>query len=65
MLPALRCPTLVLTGRDDSWSHPAQHEAMRAAIPNAGLTIIEHCGHMCTLEQPQAVSAALAGWLQR
>ena len=57
-------PTLVLTGRDDGWSGPAQHEAMAAAIPHVQLVIVEHCGHMCTLEQPQAVSAALAGWLR-
>jgi pimeloyl-ACP methyl ester carboxylesterase len=65
LLPTIQCPTLVLTGRDDSWSGPAQHEAMAAAIPGAQLVIVEHCGHMCTLEQPQAVSSALAGWLGR
>jgi len=64
LLPAIQCPTLVLTGRDDSWSGPAQHEAMAAAIPHAQLVIVEHSGHMCTMERPQAVSAALAGWLQ-
>jgi pimeloyl-ACP methyl ester carboxylesterase len=63
LLPTLTCPTLVLCGREDTWSTPAQHEAMRDAIPNASLSIIEHCGHMCTLEQPQAVSEALAAWL--
>ena len=41
------------------------YHAMAAAIPGATLTIVEHCGHMCTLEQPQAVSAALAGGLAR
>jgi pimeloyl-ACP methyl ester carboxylesterase len=65
LLPTIQCPTLVLTGREDSWSGPAQHEAMAAAIPGAELVIVEHSGHMCTLEQPQAVSDALAGWLRR
>jgi len=65
LLPTLQCPTLVLTGRQDSWSGPAQHEAMAAAIPNATLAIIEHSGHMCTMEQPQAVSEALGTWLRR
>lgn len=65
LLPTMACPTLVLTGREDAWSGPAQHEAMAAAIPNAMLAIIEHCGHMCTMEQPQAVNEALAAWLQR
>jgi pimeloyl-ACP methyl ester carboxylesterase len=65
LLPGIQCPTLVLTGRDDSWSGPAQHEAMAAAIPGAQLVIVEHCGHMCTMEQPHAVNAALSAWLQR
>jgi pimeloyl-ACP methyl ester carboxylesterase len=65
LLPTVQCPTLVLTGRDDAWSGPAQHQTMAAAIPGARLVIVEHCGHMCTLEQPQAVSAALAAWLRR
>lgn len=65
LLPGITCPTLVLTGRQDAWSGPAQHEAMAAAIPNAQLVIVEDSGHMTTLEQPQVVSAALANWLRR
>jgi pimeloyl-ACP methyl ester carboxylesterase len=65
LLPTIPCPTLVLTGRDDTWSGPAQHEAMAAAIPGAQLVIVEQCGHMCTMEQPQAVNEALAAWLRR
>lgn len=64
LLPGITCPTLVLTGRQDAWSGPSQHEAMAAAIPRAQLVIVEDSGHMCTMEQPQAVSAALAAWLQ-
>jgi pimeloyl-ACP methyl ester carboxylesterase len=65
VLPTIQCPTLVLCGREDAWSPPAQHEAMQAAIPNASLCIVEHCGHMCTMEQPQALNEALALWLGR
>jgi pimeloyl-ACP methyl ester carboxylesterase len=65
LLPTISCPTLVLCGREDSWSPPAQHERMRDAIANAELCVIERCGHMSTLEQPQAVNDALAAWLQR
>jgi pimeloyl-ACP methyl ester carboxylesterase len=65
LLPGITCPTLVLTGRQDAWSGPAQHEAMAAAIPGAQLVIVEDSGHMTTMEQPQAVSAAMAAWLRR
>jgi pimeloyl-ACP methyl ester carboxylesterase len=65
LLPGITCSTLVLTGRQDAWASPAQHEAMAAAIPGAQLVIVENSGHMTTMEQPQAVSAALAAWLRR
>jgi pimeloyl-ACP methyl ester carboxylesterase len=65
LLPGITCPTLILCGREDTWSPPAQHETMHAAVPDAELCIIEHCGHMSTLEQPQAVNAAFLRWLAR
>ena len=63
LLPTISCPTLVLCGREDSWSPPEQHAAMHAAIPGSDLVIIEQCGHMCTLEQSPAVNEALMAWL--
>lgn len=63
MLPRITCPTLLLCGRDDLWSPLARHEDMQRLIPGARLEVIEASGHMTTMEQPQAVSAALAGWL--
>ena len=63
LLPTISCPTLVLTGREDLWSPPEQHERMAAAIAGAQLCIVETCGHMSTLEQAEAVTAALQQWL--
>jgi pimeloyl-ACP methyl ester carboxylesterase len=67
LLPQVQCPVLVLCGRQDTWSTVAQHEAIaglvRQAQVDAPLVVVEDCGHMCTLEQPGAVSAALADWL--
>lgn len=62
-LLAIDCPTLVLCGRQDSWSPLSQHLQMAAIIRGARLRIIEDSGHMSTLEQPQAVTAALVEWL--
>jgi len=64
-LPRIACPTLVLVGRQDGWSPVPQHEEMARRIPDAELVVIEDSGHMVTVEQPEAVTAALAGWLQR
>ncbi|MES2980582.1 MAG: alpha/beta hydrolase [Pseudomonadota bacterium] len=63
LLPTIACPALVLCGREDAWSPPAQHVAMHEAIPRSELVIVEQCGHMCTMEQPDAINAALAKWL--
>lgn len=65
LLARIACPTTLICGRDDHWSPLARHEAMQAAIPGATLSVIERSGHMSTMEQPEAVSAALAEWLAR
>jgi len=64
VLAGLRCPTLIACGRQDAWSPLARHEQMCALAPVARLAVIEDSGHMCTMEQPAAVSALLRGWLQ-
>ena len=63
LLATIACPTLLLCGREDQWSPPSRHEFMRDAIGHATLVVLEHCGHMSTMEQPDAVSKALADWL--
>ena len=62
-LADIRCPTLVLCGREDALTPPALHEEMAATIPAARLEIIDHCGHLSPLEQPDAVAAAMRTWL--
>lgn len=58
--------TLVLCGRQDTWSTPAQHEVIAAALPDhPGVVVIEHSGHMVTMEQPEAVTSAMRDWLER
>lgn len=63
LLAAIRCPTLVLCGRDDAWSPPSRHEFMHERVAGSRLVVVEHCGHMSTMERPDAVTTALAGWL--
>jgi pimeloyl-ACP methyl ester carboxylesterase len=65
LLAQIRCRTLILCGREDGWSPPRRHQEMAALIPGSALEIVADCGHMCTLEQPDAVSRALRGWLEQ
>ena len=63
LLATIRAPTLVLVGREDGWSPLARHQVMAQAIPGAQLVVIEHCGHMSTMEQPEQVARALRRWI--
>jgi len=62
-LARIACPTLVLCGREDALTPLDCHEEMAAAIPAATLTVVERCGHLSTLERPDAVNDALRRWL--
>lgn len=63
-LPRIGCPTLVLVGEDDAATPPDRAEEMAELIPGARLEVVRHCGHLSTLEQPEAVAAAMGEWLR-
>ncbi|MCX6064923.1 MAG: alpha/beta fold hydrolase [Chloroflexi bacterium] len=63
-LAKITCPTLVLAGREDHVCPLHLHREMVDMLPNAALVLIEQCGHLSSLEQPEAVTAGLRDWLQ-
>ena len=63
VLQALRCPTLLMCGRQDAWSPLARHQEMHALVAGSEMAIIEDAGHMTTMEQPDAVSVCLRNWI--
>ncbi len=62
-LTKITAPTLVLVGEEDVATVPAKAERIAAAIPGARLVRIPRAGHSSTVEQPAAVNAALAAFL--
>jgi pimeloyl-ACP methyl ester carboxylesterase len=64
LLASLQLPTLLLCGREDSWSPLARHEEMARLIRGSHLVSVPDSGHMSTMERPEAVTAALLAWLQ-
>lgn len=62
-LPLITVPCAMIVGRQDSWSPPEQHEAMRGHVPHAVLTVVDDSGHMAPAERPGAVNVALHAWL--
>lgn len=63
LLASVRCPTLVLVGDGDELTPPDLAKEIACGIADARLMVIPDCGHLSTIEQPEAVNAALAEWL--
>jgi pimeloyl-ACP methyl ester carboxylesterase len=62
-LAKIKCPTLVLCGRQDHLTPLENSEEMAQAIPGAKLVVVEDCGHVSTLERPSEVNRAMRKWL--
>lgn len=62
-LERLRLPALVLCGEQDPVTPVAGHEAMAACLAGSRLEIVPQCGHLSTIEQPEAVNRILGEWL--
>jgi len=65
LLKVLRLPTLVLCGEDDGWSPIARHELMARLIDGSRLVGVPDCGHMSTMEKPEAITTAMLAWLNK
>jgi len=63
-LSAIACPTLVLVGEGDELTPPVLSQEIATGIPGARLVIVPDCGHLSTLERPQAVTQALCEWMR-
>lgn len=61
-LNAIRCPTLVIVGDGDLLTPPERAEEIAAGIAGARLVTVPNAGHLSTLEQPRAVTAALVAF---
>jgi len=63
-LGRIACRTVVICGREDRHTPVAAHEELATLIPGARIRVIERAGHFTPLEDPEAVTEALRGWLQ-
>lgn len=64
LLGQIRCPTLILVGREDELTPVALHEAMHAQIAGSRLEIIDGAGHLSNIERPDAFNQALRTFLE-
>jgi len=63
-LQAIRCPALVIAGREDQIMPVEWLQELAAGIRGARLEVIEACGHMSTIERPGTVAGLLRAWLE-
>jgi 3-oxoadipate enol-lactonase len=63
-LPGIAVPTLVLTGRQDAPTPPADAEFLASNIPGAELVLLD-TGHISAVEDPAGFNHALARHLGR
>lgn len=63
LLAEIEIPTLVLVGSEDQLTPPYLSQEIAEAIEWASLGIVPNCGHLSTMERPEAVMRALRAWL--
>jgi 3-oxoadipate enol-lactonase len=64
LLPRIRVPALVVVGADDVATPPALAERLRAGIAGARLVVVPRAGHSPTIEEPEAVNAAIRAFIE-
>ena len=60
-LPAIRCPSLIVHGREDPI--PLESSSSAAGRLGAQLVVLDDCGHVPYVEQPGALFRAVTGFL--
>jgi 3-oxoadipate enol-lactonase len=63
-LPKIRVPTLLVAGSDDRVAPPAVLEKMSKRIPGARYVLLEGCGHLGPMDQPDAFNTVLERFLE-
>ncbi len=64
LLSEIGCPTLVLVGEGDELTPPEMAKEIAADILGSALVVVPGCGHLSTIEKPEAVNAAMIEWLK-
>jgi len=62
-LACITCPSLLVWGQEDRFAGMEHGREMGARIPGARLIVLEGCGHLPTLERPDATVALAREWL--
>lgn len=64
-LPAIACPTLVVTGNEDELVPPVNSRRLAMRIPGARLVLVPLAGHGLMYQYPGRLTAVVDRFLQR
>ncbi len=64
-LAHIKVPTLLIAGSEDKTAPPAVMARMAQKIPDAKYVLLEGCGHLGPMDQPDSFNAALVSFLRR
>ena len=64
-LHEIEVPSLVITGAEDRALPQALSKKIDDGLPDSTLVVVPRAGHLSTLEQPEAVTAAMLDFLER
>jgi pimeloyl-ACP methyl ester carboxylesterase len=63
LLPTIKIPVQIIGGRQDELTPPEVMREIADGIRGAQIDIIDNCGHLSALEQPDKVNALMTKWL--
>ena len=64
-LPAMKTPTCIIWGKNDSVTPPDVAELFDELLPNSDLFWMDKCGHAPMMEHPNEFNAILDAWLEK
>lgn len=64
LLPHIKVPTVLIAGSDDRTAPASVMERMAQKIPGAQYVLLEGCGHLGPMDQPDEFNAALEAFLR-
>lgn len=64
-LDRIAVPTLLIAGSDDKTAPPSLMGKMAALVPGSEYVLLEGCGHLGPMDQPDAFNAALESFLRK
>lgn len=65
LLPAIRCPVLLVWGANDQITTPEAAREFHSLLPDAELHFLPRCGHVPMMERPAEFTRLVEAFLQR